>query len=46
MVILDLTKAGCKPGQVLLVKADKGGLQGSKPGAGLELARSKNTISW
>jgi hypothetical protein len=33
--------AGGKPGQVLLVKADNGELQGSKPGAGLELARPK-----
>ena len=39
MVILDLTSAGCKPGQVLLLKADKGELQGGRPGAGLELVR-------
>jgi hypothetical protein len=33
--------AGGKPGQVLPVKADNGELQGSKTGAGLELARPK-----
>ena len=43
MVILDLTSAGCKPGQVLLVKADNGELQGNKPGAGLDKPDQSNT---
>ena len=43
MVILDLTSAGCRPGQVLLVKADNGELQGNKPGAGLDKPDQSNT---